>query len=245
MKKYFIIILLFFFGISYADDIKIVTKEIKDSSVQYRYYASGKYPQIEGMKDLNIQKKINEEIFEKMKKGIDDFKKDTKELNLNDIPKEFYNDIEYSYTLYTITDEIFSFAFDVYSFYAGAAHPNYWTVSMNYDLKNGKLIEFKDLFKKGEKYLERISKYCIDDLKLQVRFNRYEPFEDMIKSGAGPNESNFKNFNLLQKGLQISFDPYQVAPYVYGPQYVFISYRTLYELLDDEGVISKFVSQFL
>jgi hypothetical protein len=240
MKKLLLFVILLIFSVSYADDIKIITKEIKDSSIQLRYYTSAKYPQLEGMKNESIQKIINKEIYETMLKGINEFKKDMSEWDLENIPKEFNSEMEYSFTSYALTDEVFSFAFEIYSYYAGAAHPNHWTKSMNFDMKKGKLIAFRDLFNPKVKYLEKISSFCIEDLKLQAKFNGYEFFDDMLIEGAGPKDSNFMNFNILQKGLQITFDPYSVAPYVLGTQYVIIPYRTLYEIIDQDGILNKF-----
>jgi hypothetical protein len=240
MKNLLTLILLLIFSISYADDIKIITKEIKDSSVQLRYHTSASYPQLDGMKDENIQKKINKEIYNTMIKGVNNFKKDMAEWDLENIPKDFSSEMEYTYSTYTLNDDVFSFAFEVYSYYAGAAHPNHWTVSMNFDLKKGKLISIKDLFKPGTKYLTKVSSYCIADLKMQAGQDGYGFDEEMLISGAGPKDSNFMNFNILQKGLQITFDPYQVAPYVAGAQYVMIPFKVFYEILEPEGVLSKF-----
>jgi hypothetical protein len=240
MKNILTFILLLIFSISYADEIKIITKEIKDSSVELRYHTSASYPQLDGMKDNKIQKLINSEIYETLKKGINDFKKDMTEWDLSNIPKDFSSEMEYTYTSYTLNDELFSFAFVVYSYYAGSAHPNHWTISMNFDIKNGMKLAFKDLFNPKVKYLEKISTYCIKDLKLQGEIGGYEFVEEMLYEGAGPKDSNFMNFNILQKGLQISFDPYQVGPYVMGEHCVIIPYKALYEIINQEGVLSKF-----
>jgi len=240
IKNILLAILLFAFSFSYADGIKIVSKEIKDSSVQLRYHTSATYPQLEGMKDENLQKIINKEIYEAMMNGLNEFKKDMSDWELDNIPKEFNSEMEYTFTSYMLTDELFSFAFEVYSYYAGAAHPNQWTKSMNYDLKNGKMITFKDLFNAKANYYEKISKYCIEDLKTQAKFNGFEFDEEMLIDGAGPKDSNFLNFNILQKGLQITFDPYQVAPYVAGVQYVMIPYKSLSELIEEDCIINKF-----
>lgn len=240
MKKIIVSFLLFAFNICCAQEMKMIAEELKDSSVELRYHISSSYPQIYGMKDKSIQKKVNKDIYEKMMKGINDFRKDMNEWDLTNIPKEFNSEIDYAFTSYSLTDEVFSFAFEVFCFYAGAAHPNHWTISMNFDLKKGKLLALKDLFNPKEKYLEKISKYCIADLKEQANMSGYEADDFMLTEGAGPKDSNFMNFNLLQKGLQITFDPYQVAPYVVGTQYVTIPYKALYEIINQEGVLSKF-----
>jgi hypothetical protein len=240
MKKLLTLVLLFVFGISCAQDLKIINKEIKDSSVQLRYGIHSIYPQLSGMKDEKIQSKVNKEIYETMMKGIKDFKKDMSEWDVNDIPKDFNSEIDYNFTSYILTNDVFSFAFEIYSYYAGAAHPNHWSLSMNFELSNGKLLKFKDLFNPKAKYLNRISDYCIEDLRLQAKLNGYETIDDMLIYGAGPNDSNFMNFNLLQKGIQITFDPYQVAPYAAGTQFVMIPYSSIYEILNTEGILSKF-----
>lgn len=240
MKKTLTVIFLFIFSIALADDIKIVTKEIKDSSVQYRYRISVMYPQLDGMKDMNIQKKINKEIFKTVTNDLEVFRNDMKEWDLSNIPADFASELDYNFTAYLITDEVYSFAFEIYSYYAGAAHPNHWSKSFNFDIKNGRLITIKDLFKPHSKYIEKVSSYCIEDLKMQGRQGGYEFDEEMLISGAGPKDSNYINFNILQKGLQITFDPYQVAPYAAGTQYVTIPYKNLYEIIDEEGVLRKF-----
>ena len=47
MKKFFLLFLLLAFSYTYADNIKIVTKEIKDSSETLRYEVRAKYPHVE------------------------------------------------------------------------------------------------------------------------------------------------------------------------------------------------------
>lgn len=240
MKKYFAFFLFLVFSICNAQDIRIENKELKDSSVKLRYHTSAIYPQLTGMKNEGIQKKVNKEIQETVSKGINEFKKDMSEWDLSSIPAEFNSEIEYSYTSYVLNEDVFSFALEIYSYYAGAAHPNHWSKSMNFDLKTGINIPLKNLFVPGAKYLDKISKYCISDIKFQGGQIGYEPDEMMLNEGAGANDSNFLNYNLLQKGLQITFDPYQVGPYALGTQYVFIPYIILNEMINAEGVLKKF-----
>lgn len=234
MKKLFLFLLVVFVSFLNAQDIKFVNKEIKDSSVQYRYFASGSYPQLEGMKDKNIQKKINKHIYDVVKIGIEDFKNELKDWDLSNVPKDFNSDMDHNYTIFILDTNIFSFSFEVYCYYAGAAHPNHWTVSMNYNMKTGKQIILKDLFKPEEKYLQKISKYCINDLKNQGKLSGYEFDDYMLEEGAGAKDSNFVNFNFVQRGLQFTFDPYQVAAYALGTQYVIIPYRALFEMMKED-----------
>jgi hypothetical protein len=240
MKKIFVVLFLLIINLSFASDIKIITKEIKDSSDILRYTFIAKYPQLEGMNDENIQNIINKEIYETIEKARNEFKNNMSELDLKNIPVNFSSEMEYSYISYSLTDEFYSFAFEVYYYFAGAAHPGQFSKSINYNLKNGKLIELKDLFKQDAKYLEKVSSYCIENLKLQAKQIEFEYDNEMLKEGAGQKDSNFMNFNILQKGLQITFDPYQVAPHVVGTQYVMIPYRVIYEIINENGILNKF-----
>lgn len=234
MKKIIVVFFLLFFSVSYAENIKIITREIKDSSVQYRYTTSAKFPQLEGLQDASIQKMINKIIYDDMKKGIDAFVTDMKEWDLSNIPDDLSSELSYTFTTHMLNENLFSFSFDVYSYYAGAAHPNHWSESKNFDLKTGKLMLLKSIFKPEVKYLEKVSKYCKVDLKNQAEFGGFEFDDFMLDEGTGPKDSNFINFNFTETGLVFVFNPYQVAPYVMGTQFVIIPYWALFEVADEK-----------
>lgn len=234
MKKIIIFILSFIFSISYAEDIKIITKEIKDSSANLRYHISAKYPQLEGMKNKANQNSINNEIFNTAKNGIDDFRDVFTDLHISDIPKDFNSELDYAFTIYNLDTNLLSMAYEVFCYNAGAAHPNHWTISMNFNLRTGKRIFLKDLFKPEINYLQKISSYCISDLQVQAHLNETEFFDYDLQQGAGPKDSNFLNFNFIQRGIQFTFDPYQVACYASGTQYVIIPYSALFDLIKED-----------
>ena len=62
----------------------------------------------------------------------------------------------------------------------------------------------------------------------------------MIKGGAEPLANNYKNWNIGKNSLLITFDEYQVAPYVYGPQAIAIPFSALENILSPQG---KIISQ--
>jgi hypothetical protein len=137
-------------------------------------------------------------------------------------------------------DDLISIAFTISSYSAGAAHPNSYTEVVNFDLKNGKLLRLADLFVPGSKYLQAISAYCIQELKKQANEQGMSD-DDWIKKGAGPNPANYKNWTITKKGLEITFDPYQVAAYAAGPQQVTVPYSTLKEIIKPDGPAGQFV----
>ena len=139
-----------------------------------------------------------------------------------------------TYTLLAQMDDLWSFkiAFDFYS--DGAAHPGLYSVTLNYDLGQGRELALSDLFLPNSNYLEAISNYCIAELSKQPFF------EGPFAEGAQPTLENYRNWNITPDGLLITFDEYQVAPYAAGPQTVTVPYDRLQELINPEGPAGRF-----
>ena len=107
-------------------------------------------------------------------------------------------------------------------YYAGAAHPNARSITMNYDVEQETLLSFASLFDDDSIMLARISKLTSDHL-LQI------PDMDSawIAEGTKAVEENYEGFLLTPENLVILFNPYQVAPYAMGPQRVGIPWQTV------------------
>ncbi|HYT50322.1 MAG TPA: RsiV family protein, partial [Pyrinomonadaceae bacterium] len=122
----------------------------------------------------------------------------------------------------------------------GAAHGNSMTVVLNYDVKNGKKLTLADLFNPKSNYLKTISDYCIKELKERAKKDDSMIFADQLASGAGPHADNYRAWAITKKGLWITFDPYQVAAYAAGPQYVLVPYSALKDIIKPDGPIGNF-----
>ncbi len=121
--------------------------------------------------------------------------------------------------------DIWSFKFD-FSFYSdGAAHPGSYSITLNYDLDQGKELALANLFLPNADYLGSISNYCIAELGKQPFFEG--PFAD----GAQPTPENYSRWNITPDGLMITFDNGQVGPYAAGPQQVLVPYSALRGIL--------------
>lgn len=139
------------------------------------------------------------------------------------------------YTLVSQIGDLWSFKFD-FDFYSdGAAHPGLNSITLNYDLAQGKELALSDLFLPNSDYLGAISKYCVAELSKQSFFDT--PFAE----GAKPTPENYRNWNITPDGLMITFDEYQVAPYAAGPQNVNIPYSELKSLINPQGPLARFV----
>jgi len=113
---------------------------------------------------------------------------------------------------------------------------------LNYDVKSGKKLALADLFKDKSKYLGVIAAYCQKDLKERAKKPDAMVLPEMIESGAGPKADNYRAWNITKKGLWITFDPYQVAAYVAGTQYVLVPYSVLKDIIKPDGPIGMYAN---
>jgi hypothetical protein len=152
------------------------------------------------------------------------------------------SDITVSYNVALAKDDLISIEFTVSSYSAGAAHPNSYTEVVNFDLKNGRSIKLADLVLPGAKYVEALSTYSIQDLKKQAKSQGDDAVQDndWIEKGAAPELSNYGSWAITKKGLRITFDPYQVAPYAAGPQQVVVPYSALKGIIKPDGPVGQF-----
>ncbi|MEG1705285.1 MAG: RsiV family protein [Clostridia bacterium] len=118
-----------------------------------------------------------------------------------------------------------SFSFHIMEDFMGA-HPNTVIYTINYDIKNDKIINIDLLIEMNNNILNILSKYSFESLSKNQKIKKYK-LEDFLKEGTKPNKENFKNFVLTKEGIKILFERYQVAPYAYGEFSVTIPYDKL------------------
>ncbi len=125
---------------------------------------------------------------------------------------------------------LLSVLFNISFYYSGAAHPNSFAASLNFDLIHGKKLELSEVFLPGTDFLTPLAAACTADLKKR----------DLLAfpEGALPKAENYKNWNITPQGIQIWFDAYQVAPYVMGPSHVLLTYASLKNLLNAQGPLA-------
>ncbi len=126
---------------------------------------------------------------------------------------------------------VISIYFNISLYMSGAAHPNGFSVVLNYDLVEGARINMVDLFLSGSNYLTALSDYCTTNLASQGRLE--------FPAGALPDEVNYKSWNITPTGLRITFDPYQVGPYAMGFQVVDVPYADLSSILRLDGALGR------
>ena len=237
--KIFLLLSVFTAGLL-AQNYIIEYKSIKKKNKEKNYEINITYSQIKGANTAG-EKGFNQLIKTTCEAQADSFKVWMKDW---ETPPDFTAGSEYELndTVLYRDSKIASILFYEYSYFAGAAHPNNFNFSVNYDLENNREIKLSDLFK-GD-YLKTISDICIDEISKAKK--DYDPEfkaddDDWLKSGAGPDEKNFKAFNIKKESFIITFPTYQVASYAEGPQTVEIPYIKLKDIVKPDGLLGGFV----
>lgn len=227
--------------LEFSAPIRVVPKVIKEANKEKLYTVDAEYPQIEG--DARFDG-FNREARVLMVKDVAAFKSaETAQPadETSDLPSETQtSSLNTRYDFRYATDELISLEFGEGTYSRGAAHGNHLTQVLNYDVKNGKKLTLGDLFNAKSNYLKAISDYCIKDLKERSKKEDSMIFADQLESGAGPHADNYRAWAITKRGLWITFDPYQVAAYAAGPQYVLVPYSVLKDIIKPDGPIGNF-----
>ena len=238
--------------IDLSNGVEIVAKQIKEKNKKLKYEVAVNYPQLSGSTDPNFEK-FNQAVRALVNRNISGFKKDMVPAEAEPTPdssisppqgEETGSDISIDYTVALAQDELISVEFNISSYYSGAAHPNSNAEVINFDLKNGKPLKLADLFQPGAKYVHAISTHCVKELTAEAKKQGSDGMldEPWIERGAGPDLKNYHNWTVTKKGLHITFDAYQVAPYAAGSQAVTVPYSVLKSLTKTDGPVGQFVN---
>jgi Protein of unknown function (DUF3298)/Deacetylase PdaC len=222
--------------------VRFAPKVIKEANKEKRYTVDAEYPQIEG--DARFDK-FNREARSLITKDVAAFKtaETVSETDpSNETPAEQTDStLDVGYEIRYATDDLISVELTEADYERGAAHSNILTMVLNYDVKNGKKLALADLFNAKANYLSAISTYCSKELQDRLKKDKDSMLDaDMMKSGTSARADNYKAWAITKKGLWITFDPYQVASYAAGPQYVLVPYSALKDLIKPDGPVGNF-----
>jgi hypothetical protein len=241
MKHILSFLLITCFTLSaFAQDPVFTHKEIKKESKKPKWELSISYPQI--INPFNAgEKGFNETVRQRFYAERDTFIAEMKDWEINDYNREMGSYYELNDTVMYSANSFVSVYVSGNSYFSGAAHPNNWSFSINYDLEKNKEITLGDMYSAG--YLNVLSAYCIKEIikqKKQDMDTSYVPDDEWLKSGAGPDEKNFEVFNPTKEGFLITFITYQVGSYAEGPTEVFVPYTVLKDYLKPGSKLTGF-----
>lgn len=235
--------------IEFSNGVEIVGRQIKENNKKLKYEIDAEYPQLTGSADPNFEK-FNQTARSLVLRKVAEFKKE-RALPASEPTPDVANvpaddsvgsDITIGYSVALAKDDLISVEIAISSYSAGAAHPNSFSEVLNFDLKNGKVLKLADLFLPGSKYLQTLATHCIQTLEKQAKDEGTNGMLDdpWIERGAAPDLKNYNSWTISKKGLDITFDSYQVAPYAAGPQQVSVPYSALKGIIKPDGPVAQF-----
>jgi hypothetical protein len=213
-----------------SQQVTLISQPFKETNQTPPFTIASQTPQLAGSDDPRVTA-FNQRLSELVTKEVDTFRQSFLQ-NTAPIVNNG-SSLDVTYTLLSQIADIWSLKLD-FSFYSdGAAHPGLYSITVNYDLGQGRELTLADLFLPNSNYLEVISNYCIAELSKQPFFD--VPFSE----GAKPTLENYRNWNITPDGLLITFDEYQVAPYAAGPQKVRVPYHELQTVINPQGPLGQ------
>jgi len=215
-----------------SESPQIAYLQLAENNEEGRYSFSAEYPKLT-IADADAEKEINQVVSAFVVRELQGFrleaissieqKKASWRENRPAISSS-WDDMNIAFKVILLNERFFVFQMDIYSYRAGAAHPNTRTHTFNFLLKPvASLLEINDLFDWGTKHLKVISDYCIEELTSEKTGSSADGIaDDWAKRGAGPDVSNFQKMLIRPGGIEIIFDPYQVDCYAAGRKTVFV-----------------------
>ncbi len=213
-----------------------IQKHMEDAELAYQVDVN--YPRIEGQDLSAAALAFNQKVQSMVDQAVEQFiyyvKKD--HVHMQTLPESVqHNVFQIDYDLEVVkpaNHPIISVRLRIEGMQAGRAHPYHVHQVLNFDLINNKVLTLDDLFKTHSNYLTVIAKFCNHKLTSTLK-DKW-----MIADGTAPTPANYKNWNIENDGILITFDEYQVAPYVYGAQEIEIPYATLKPVLAADSPLS-------
>lgn len=214
-----------------SQQVTLVPQALTETNQTPPFTINAQTPQLTGSDDPRVTA-FNQRLSQLVKTEVDLWRKSFLENTFPTVTNGSF--LEVTYTLHSQVGDIWSFKFDFHFYSDGAAHPGSYSITLNYDLGQGRELALADLFLPNTDYLGAISNYCIAELSKQPFF------EGPFTEGAQPKPENYSRWNITPDGLLITFDDYQVAPHAAGPQQVMVPYSQLKSLINPDGPIAGF-----
>ncbi len=133
--------------------------------------------------------------------------------------------------------QFLSYQFKVYS-YMGGAHGNTSIVNRVFDMHEQQPLTLANIF--TDENLLEVGNLLRMALAKQ---NQFETIDELVQSGIFFSASDIEpndNFLLDDNGLTWIYDPYEIAPYAYGPVTVVLSWKEIMDLISPESSVKAY-----
>lgn len=198
---------------------------LSESTKTYRI--SGAYPVVVGLPEAD-QSNVNAAIKQLTEETLSDFRRTAAA-----IPQAKLNGkvstLKVAYERATLTSDLVSFALNIESSIAGAANPNSYVRSFNYDLNKHQILTIDDILRDAKGDIQSLSEKARMTLTeaAKVRGTYNENAAALMEAGTAPEAANFNTFLMESGSIILLFSPYQVAPGSEGTQRISIPMESL------------------
>lgn len=246
MKKLVAICFLFCSSTLLANQpLQLDNKQISINNDQPKYSVTINYPQIQ-QPNSTAEKKFNHLTKQWALHRFQEFKKTAaqNDASITDKKiKEAGSTLKVTYDLtFLAPRKLISLRFSDDAYVVGAAHPSHKYTAINYDLTQNKILSLNDLLNNAAS-LQSISQ--IASQKAITQLNQGPNSQggvDIFKEGLTATPKNYQVWNITADGLQITFNEYQIAAYVYGPQIVTIPFAQIKNYVNSNNALGKCIA---
>jgi hypothetical protein len=209
-----------------SQQVTLVSQSFEETNQTPPFTIKSQTPQLTGSDDPRVVA-FNQRLHALVTTEVDVWRKSFLENTFPTVTNGSF--LEVTPTLVSQIGDLWSFKFDFHFYSDGAAHPGTNSITLNYDLNQGRELALGELFLQDSNYLATIADYCKTELSKQPFF------EGPFAEGADPTLENYSNWNITPDGLMITFEEYQVGPYAAGPQVVQVPLDAIRQVADPNG----------
>lgn len=243
MKKFIFALGFLYSTTTLADSgLNFDNKTMTLNNSQPKYKVVINYPQIQNPTSLG-QVKFNQIAKTTALSQLKEFKQSVSENLKYPVPEDLKAEGSTLTLTYDLTSlepaKLISVRFSNDTSYVGAAHPSHKYSALNYDLTQNKIADLSYLFKNENSGLKQLAQIATQRVTTQLEQSSNGPNVDIFKDGLTPTSKNYQVWNLNQDGIQLTYNEYQVAAYVYGPQTIVIKFDELKNQLNPNTALAK------
>jgi hypothetical protein len=151
-----------------SQQVTLVPETLNETNQTPPFTITAQTPQLSGSDDPRLTA-FNQRMKALVSKEVDTWRQSFLQNTFPTVTNGSF--LEASYTLLSQIEDVWSFKFDFHFYSDGAAHPGSYSITLNYDLAQGRELALADLFIPNSNYLEAISQYCIAELSTREFFD--------------------------------------------------------------------------
>jgi hypothetical protein len=205
-------------------------KEKKEG--KYWYELKVEYPQIKDARNQQTRR-FNQWIAGKVLGSAARFKGLVKMTKRKKLPHTEWG-LWLTYVIYYSDENLISLRLSHSVMEAGQMHPIDYYETLNYDLRQGRILKITDVFRSEAGFLRAVS-----DFSRQELARTYGLFDDWSQGGTEPERKNFLNWNLVPDGVIIAFDDYQIQCHAFGQAELIAPFSAFGKTLRSSNFVAK------